>query len=77
MGAISDKLEGEIHKVAGLTAARTVITVPSNGLVSMPHGGAVAGMAMAQSASVDAQIGAIVACLKSLAGAIKELEDHK
>jgi len=77
MGAISDKLEGEIFKVVAMTSPKTMIMVPGSGLVSMPHGGPVAGQAMAVSTSVDVQIAAIVACLKSLHGAIKELEDHK
>jgi hypothetical protein len=77
MGAISDKLEGEIHKIVALTSQKTIITVPGNGLISMPHGGPLAGQAMALSTSVDMQIAAIVACIRSLAVAIKELEDHR
>ena len=77
MGAIADKLEAEIHKAQALTSVKTAIHVPAGGLTSLPHGGPVAGMAIAQSPNLDMQISAITACLKSLFLAIKELEDRK
>ena len=77
MGLISEKLEVQVNIACSMTAAKTVIPVPGNGLISGPHGGPVAGAAMAQSASVDAQFTAIANCLRSIAAAIKELDDRK
>jgi hypothetical protein len=77
MGLISEKLDVQVNIACSLTAAKTVIPVPGSGLVSGPHGGPVAGAAMAQSASIDAQFTAIANCLRSIAMAVKELEDRK
>jgi hypothetical protein len=77
MGAISDKLDVAVNIAGALTGARTLILVPATGLHSLPHGGPVAGQAIAQSTSVDAQFTAIANCLKSIAAAVKDLEDRK
>jgi hypothetical protein len=77
MGAISEKLEVAVNVAASLTAGKTIILVPAAGLVSPPHGGAVVGQAMALPTNLDAQFTAIANCLRSIAIAVKELEDRK
>jgi hypothetical protein len=77
MGQISDKLDMEIAKVAALTSAPTLVLVPGTGLISGPAGGPVVGQSIAVTSSLDMQITAIVSCLKSMAAAIKKLEDRK
>lgn len=77
MGAISEKLEVAVNVAVSLTSGKTMIFVPASGLVSPPHGGPVAGQAMALPTNIDAQFTAIANCLRSIAAAVKELEDRK
>jgi hypothetical protein len=77
MGAISEKLEAAVNVATALTAGKTMILVPAAGLVSPPHGGPVIGQAIALPTNLDAQFTAIANCLRSIAAAVKELEDRK